>query len=247
MSDEAPAVEPHVERHVDPREPDGYEPASNVILQGVRQLILDGKLAPGERIRQETLAAEYGVSRIPVREALRQLESEGLVTLIPHSGARVARVDFDECVELYRIREALEPEVLAQSVPHLSEEQIADMRARMEAVEAAASDPHTWLEEDRQFHLASYRAAPMPRALKLVEGFWNQTQQYRRAYIASLAPERLEVVHLEHRLILDAIERRDAPDAAERQRQHIRRTRVGLLEHAELFDPPPAKRGSRST
>src|SRR3954447_25004822 len=115
----------------------GYEPASNEILRGVRELILDGVLSPGERIRQETLATEYGVSRIPVREALRQLESEGLVTLVPHSGARVARVDFDECVELYQMREALEPEVLRESVPHLTEEQIADLRERMETVEAA--------------------------------------------------------------------------------------------------------------
>jgi DNA-binding GntR family transcriptional regulator len=218
---------------------DEYEPVSTVILRGVRQLILSGELSPGERIRQEALAAEYGVSRIPVREALRQLENEGLVTLVPHSGARVARVDFDECIELYRMREALEPEVLAVSVPHLSEEDIAELRAHMETVEAAAGDALRWLTEDRQFHLASYRAAPMPRALQLVEGFWNQTQQYRRAYVASLPPDRLDIVHLEHRLILDAIERRDAPDAAERQRQHIRRTRVGLLEHTELFDSPP--------
>ena len=215
---------------------DGYRPASELILDGVRQLILRGELKPGERIRQEALATEYGVSRIPVREALRQLENEGLVSLVPHSGARVSRVDLSECVELYRLREAIEPLVLAASVPNLTEEQIADLRERMHAIEAAAGDVHTWLAEDRQFHLATYRGADMPRALRMVEGFWNQTQQYRRAYVGNLAPERLEIVHLDHRLILDAIERRDAEDAGDRQRAHIRRTRVGLLDHAELFD-----------
>jgi DNA-binding GntR family transcriptional regulator len=106
----------------------------------------------------------------------------------------------------------------------------------MHAIEAAAGDVHDWLAEDRRFHLATYRGADMPRALKMVETFWNQTQQYRRAYVGNLTPDRLEVVHIEHRLILDAIERGDAEDAGARQRQHIRRTRVGLLDHAELFD-----------
>ncbi len=217
-------------------EEDGYRPASDLILEGVRNLILRGDLKPGDRIRQEALASEYGVSRIPVREALRQLENEGLVSLVPHSGARVARVDLNECVELYRLREVIEPVVISASVPNLTYEDVADLRERMLAIEAAAGDVQKWLAEDRQFHLASYRAAEMPQALRMVEGFWNQTQQYRRAYVGNLPPERLEVVHLEHRLIIDAIERRDAEDAGERQRQHIRRTRVGLLDHAELFD-----------
>jgi DNA-binding GntR family transcriptional regulator len=233
--------EDHVRAGDRAKSSDEYEPVSTLILRGVRELILSGELAPGERIRQEALAAEYGVSRIPVREALSQLENEGLVTLVPHSGARVARVDLRECVELYRMREAIEPEVMAESVPRLTDEQIHDLRLRTQAIEAAAGDTQRWLSEDRQFHLASYRAAPMPRALRLVEGFWNQTQQYRRAYVGSLPPERLELVHIEHRLILDAIERRDAEDAGERQRQHIRRTRVGLLERAELFDAPAAR------
>ncbi len=207
--------------------------ASELIAEGVRDLILRGDLMPGERIRQETLASEYGVSRIPVREALRQLESEGLVNLVPHSGARVSHVDLTECVELYRIREAIEPIVLAASVPKLTEADLADLRERMLAVEAAAGDVNRWLDEDRQFHLLTYRAANMPHAMRMVEGFWNQTQQYRRAYVGNLPPERLEIVHLEHRLIVDAIERGDAEDAGQRQQQHIRRTRVGLLKDAE--------------
>ncbi len=215
---------------------EGYRPASDLILEGVRNLILRGDLRPGDRIRQEALASDYGVSRIPVKEALRQLENEGLVSLVPHSGARVARVDLKECVELYRLREVIEPVVLAASVPNLTGEDIADLRERMLAIEAVAGDVQKWLAEDRQFHLASYRRAEMPQALRMAEGFWNQTQQYRRAYVGALPPERLEIVHLEHRLIIDAIERRDADDAGERQRQHIRRTRVGLLDDVEPFD-----------
>jgi DNA-binding GntR family transcriptional regulator len=210
-------------------------------LQDVRARILDGSFLPGERIGQEALAEQYGVSRIPVRDVLRTLESEGLVTIVPHSGARVAKLDFSELIELYRMREALEPEILAESVQRLTDADLAEVRRRLEALEAELPDSKQFLADDRLFHLATYRAAPMPRALGLIQTFWDQTQQYRRAYLSSLPPASFGVIQLEHRLLLEAIERRDPVDAAERQRSHIRRTRRGLSERAELFDVPPGQ------
>jgi DNA-binding GntR family transcriptional regulator len=226
-------------RPTDVAEPDadGYQPISATILRGVRDLILDGRLAPGERIRQEALAERFGVSRIPVREALRQLENEGLVTLVPHSGARVARLDFEECMELYRLREALEPLLMEDVARRATDEDVAAFETRMLQVEAAADDARRWLAEDRRFHLEMYRRADLPRVFEFAEGAWNQTQQYRRAYITSLEIGPFHVAHLQHRLIVDAVRRRDATDAAEMQRAHIRRTRMALAERAELFDP----------
>src|SRR5262245_28348425 len=87
------------------REAKGYEPRAASVARSVREAILSGRLKPGARIRQEDLAQQHGTSRIPVREALRQLETDGLVTLVPHSGARVAVMDFAGFSELYRIRE----------------------------------------------------------------------------------------------------------------------------------------------
>src|SRR5579884_2201620 len=86
------------------RRADDYEPLGDVVTRQVREAIIEGRLKPGIRIRQEELARQFGVSRIPVREALRRLESEGLITVVPHSGARVARMDIGECNELYRVR-----------------------------------------------------------------------------------------------------------------------------------------------
>jgi DNA-binding GntR family transcriptional regulator len=233
-----------VERH--PGEP-GYEPLGQAIARRVRDAVLDGRLAPGTRIRQEALAQRLGVSRIPVREALRQLETEGIVTLVPHSGARVARLDFDEHLELYRLREALEPIAVAASVPHLTEERLAELDELAGRIEETADDPKAWLHYDRAFHLATYAAAPMPRLVHLIDGFWNTTQQYRRAFLLTLDAHSVSLVHAEHRLILDALVRRDASDAEQRQRQHIRRTRVTLMAHSHLFDmaspsaDPPSK------
>jgi DNA-binding GntR family transcriptional regulator len=215
---------------------DGYEPVGQAVTRRLREAIIDGRLRPGERVRQEVVARHLGTSRIPVREALRQLEAEGLVVLVPHSGARVAQLDFAELTELYRIREAIEPMAIAESAPHLGDDQLAELHALVEEIERAADDPASWLEADRLFHLKSYAAAPLPRVLEMIERFWNTTQHYRRAYNSTLTPHDIAVVQLEHRVILDALERRDGADAEARQRSHIRRTRLTLTEHREVFD-----------
>lgn len=212
------------------------EPLGNAIATRLRESILDGHLPAGTPIRQEALAQQFGTSRIPVREALRQLESEGLLTLVPHSGARVARLDFSELIELYRIREAVEPMAIAESATRLSEAQLVELRQLEEVIEASRDDLQAWIRHDRTFHLLSYAAAPMPRLLRMIHGFWNSTQQYRRAHVSSFTPAKFEIIHMEHRMILEALSRHDPVDAEERQRSHIRRTRRDLTAHAsELF------------
>jgi len=218
------------------------EPLSEIAVRYLRDAILEGRLRSGARIRQEAIARELGTSRIPVREALRQLENEGLVQLVPRSGARVARVDFAESAEVYRIREELEPLALAQSAPLLSDEQLAQLQELMLQIEGS-DDPGVWLILDRRFHLASYAAAPMPRLLKMIENFWNTTQQYRRIYYSMVASERRDapasaapMTHLDHRMLCDALLRRDGDDAADIMRLHIRRTRQALANHRELFE-----------
>lgn len=218
------------------------EPLSQVASRYLREAILEGRLRPGSRIRQEAVARELGTSRIPVREALRQLENEGLVHLVPRSGARVARLDFAESAEVYRIREELEPLAIAESAPCLSDDQIAQLRSLMLQIERS-DDPAVWLVCDRRFHLLSYAAAPMPRLLKMIERFWNTTQQYRRIYYGIVAaarqgsgPADLPLTHTDHRLLFDALERRDAVDAASVLCLHIRRTRLTLVNHQEMFD-----------
>jgi DNA-binding GntR family transcriptional regulator len=218
------------------------EPLSQVATRYLRDAILEGRLRAGDRIRQEAVARELGTSRIPVREALRQLENEGLIHLVPRSGARVARLDFEESAEVYRIREELEPLAIGQSASRLSDARIAQLRDLMLQIDGS-DDPAVWLNCDRRFHLLSYAAAPMPRLLKMIENFWNSTQQYRRVYYGIVARERqagatrdLPMTHVDHHLLVDALERRDPVDAASVLRLHIRRTRLTLVNYRELFD-----------
>jgi len=224
----------------DPARLDG-EPLSQVATRYLREAILEGRLGAGVRIRQEAVARELGTSRIPVREALQQLENEGLISLSPRIGARVARLDFEESAELYRIREELEPLAIAESAPRLTDAAIDQLRELMLQIERS-HDPALWLLLDRRFHLASYAAAPMPRLLKMIEGFWNSTQQYRRIYYGMVArdrqessPDVLPMTHLDHRMLCDALERRDAIDAGSILRTHIRRTRLALARNQEMF------------
>ena len=214
----------------------GYQPRGEASARRARDAILDGRLPPGTRVRQEALARRFGVSRIPVREALRLLESQGLVTLIPHSGARVARLDLAEHLELYRIREALEPVAAAASAPLLSDEQLAELHRLADEIAVSAGDQLRWLDLDRQFHLGSYAAAPMPRLLGMIDDLWSTTQHYRRAYHGTLTADDFAFVDLDHRYILDAFDRRDAVDAEARVRSHIRRTRLVLSARREVFE-----------
>ena len=202
------------------------------VADWIRAGIVEGRLLPGERIGQEAVARQLDTSRMPVREALKRLHDEGLVTHVSHVGARVATLDLAELDEIYLIRERLEPLALSESIPHLSAADHEQLRAYVEEMESCAdpSDPSRWVAVDRLFHLRTYSAAPMPRLLEIIDGLWNRTQQYRRAYTRLAA--RFETAHMEHRLLLEAIVARDPEVAAGLSRVHIRRTRLALDSEA---------------
>lgn len=210
----------------------------------IRDLILSGELVPGSRISQESLAARFGTSRIPVRDALNRLESDGLVVLKPNSGAWVAKLDLNECIEIYKIRERIEPLALSEAVARMSDEDIGALEALVEEM-IETTDTETFLRLDRQFHLASYRAAGMQQLVHMVERFWNSTQHYRRAFTNLLGQEGSWIIHSEHRLIIDAIRRRDCEGAGHVLFEHIRRTRFELERHKELFDTDEKNRVRR--
>ena len=210
--------------------------ASDRIADTLRAAILDGSYLPGTRIRQEDVAARSGASRIPVREAFRLLASEGLVTLVANTGAWVTRLSLDECVETYLIRERLEPLLLRASLPNLDEAAIGHLGRLTEAMAATGTGVAEFLRLDREFHLSSYAGAPPGETSQIIGRMWNTTQHYRREFTKLAAHrDRLGVTHLEHRLLLDCIGRRDADDAERVLVTHIRRTRLALERHPEIF------------
>lgn len=211
--------------------------ASERIAAQLRDAILAGEIAPGERIRQEEVAARLGTSRLPVREALRILEAEGLTELTANKGARVPRLDPAELDVLYRMRERLEPLALTESLPHLTDTDVAELAGIHERI-MADDDLVEFLVLDRAFHLGSYAGCASDQLSSTVVRLWNSTQAYRRAFMSLGGAHRREVVDHEHRLILDALERRDPVDAERYLAGHIRRTRIELAAHPEVFGTP---------
>lgn len=221
----------------DPDETNGsYEPRAQDVARRLREAIYDGTLKGGAPVRQEAVARELGVSRIPVREALRQLETEGLVVIRPHSGARVATLDFAECEEIYKMRERLEPLALTESMGKLGDEQIETARRLAIELEGLQGDPKAWLEGDRQLHLACYSGVDTPRLLRTIVGYWNTTQQYRRVLLTVFDDEDYVLQHSEHRLIVDALATGNARAGEDLMRAHIERSRLRLARNRHLFD-----------
>jgi DNA-binding GntR family transcriptional regulator len=208
--------------------------ASHRIADSLRTAILDGSYPPGARIRQEDVAVRSGASRIPVREALRMLDSEGLVTLVANSGAWVTKLTLSECVETYLIRERLEPLLLCTSMPRLDAAAVDRLDGLADEMEAGA-DLDAFIRIDREFHLSSYAGAESSEMWQIIHRMWNTTQHYRREFTRLAAQAGLSVTHMEHRLLLDCIRRQDPDDAERVLVTHIRRTRLELQKHPELF------------
>lgn len=208
------------------------------VTDRLRSQILEGRFAPGDRLGQEMLAARFNASRMPVRSALRQLESEGLITTVAHSGAWVSKLDRFEFEQIYKMREALEPLAIAESILWLKPEQIDEIVAVAKQLHEATL-PRVNIEDflrlDRQFHLLTY-AGVRYEALRLqVTRLWNTTQHYRRALAHQLDENQAQMTDYDHTLILDAVLRRDTDSARALVYVHIHRTRQAIESSSEIF------------
>lgn len=209
------------------------------VADALRNAIIRGTLAPGERIRQEQIGELTGASRAPVREALRMLSTEGLVTLVPNAGARVSSLSLDECQEIYRLRERVEPLLLRMSAPGLTANDL-DRLDTLASQMAAVNDHEEFLVLDRAFHLSSYAGTQTAVLTDLVHRMWNRTEAYRRLYSRQMDERAQQIAHDEHRLIVASLRDGELESAENVLAGHIRRTRRRLSAHPEVFASQPA-------
>lgn len=198
--------------------------AQESVLAALRADIVGGVLRPGEQVVQEALAERYGVSRVPLREALKILEGEGLVTYHPHRGYFVADLSLADLLEVYRIREVLEAEALQAAVARMNPELVAGIATLAVAVEEAmaAGDVLAITEANRRFHFAIFEASGMPRLVRLLRQLWDATDVYRSVYFTE--PANRAVVAREHAGILEALRSGDARALVAAQDGHRHRT-----------------------
>lgn len=210
--------------------------ASERIVASLREEILSGRIPPGTALRQEQIAEQFGASRLPVREALRVLTEQGLLTKRTNAGAHVAVLDLHACVVIYSIREAIEPLAFAESVSNLPKAAIDRLIEIQNLIEAGVSIEE-YLRLDREFHLTTYSGGSMDYLQGLVSNLWDMTDHYRRLFVGLTDPSKEWRINFEHRFIIDSIQRNDAREGGQVISNHIRRTRDQLSVHPELFIP----------
>lgn len=208
--------------------------ASVRVADRIRDDIVQGAYPPGSRLRQEEIAERFGASRVPVREALKMLEAEGLVTLVPNAGAWVSHLTLAECEEVYQMRERIEPLLLRYSMPGLAPRTVLELE-QLAMQMTQTDDVAEFLKLDRAFHMLSYSAASTLMLHDLVVRLWNTTQPYRRAYTLMIDDHNQRIVHDEHHLLVTAIRDGDLESAERTVENHIRRTRRLLAGHPEIF------------
>lgn len=205
-----------------------YRTTPGLVAEVLREAILRSLLKGGERLRQDEIAASLGVSRIPVREALRQIEAEGLVTFYPHRGAVVSELSHEEVQEIYEIRIPLEATAIRLAVPHLEEDDLRRAEQILEAMDRE-TDVARWSTLNREFHTSLYAPANRPRLMALINVLRTNVERYLRIYI-SLMRHRPNAQR-EHRRIVAACRRRDAAAAAKALESHLGNTSRSLVAY----------------
>jgi len=216
--------------------------AQEAVLAELRRLITAGALRPGQQIVQDALAVQFGVSRVPLREALKILEGEGQVTHVAHRGYFVTELSLSDLVEVYRIREILEAEAVSIAVPrmtaadlHRLEDAERDVRAAVQIADVVAMT-----SANRRLHFTILDACALPRLVWLIRLLWDATEVYRSVYYNEA--HNREMVDSEHQALVAAVRAGDAATALvvlNEHREHAIAALRPLLE--QTGDGEPAR------
>lgn len=199
-----------------------------LVADELRRRIVSGQLKEGEQIRQELIAGELGVSRIPVREALKQLEAEGFLTIHSHRGAVVSKLSIDEIAELFDLRAVLETWVLGLAIPRMTDADLQQAEAILRKM-IANDRIDQWGSLNWEFHMALYRPSGRMETLKLINRLHGMVDRYVRLQISLTVGQ--SKAHQEHQQLLELCRKRDPLRATRLLEEHIGDVRDGLMKH----------------
>lgn len=220
---------------------DNYKPLRELVFESLREAIIKGRLHPGERLMEIQLAEELGVSRTPVREAIRKLELEGLVLMIPRKGAYVSQISMKDIADVFEIRRALEGLAARLAAERATEEEVERLeRALVKISEVAEAEDLTGaVALDTDFHEELMQASHNPRLSQLVSNLREQIQRFRLTSLSQ--PGRVKLAVAEHRKIVDAIASHDAELAQNLAYEHIENAENSLMEVISEAGLKPAR------
>jgi DNA-binding GntR family transcriptional regulator len=199
-----------------------YKTRTQLVVEILREKILSGEIVAGQALRQAALAEELNVSRIPVREALLQLEAEGLVSFEPHKGASATELSIDQVDELFELRAMIEGDLLAASLEHITDEALAaatEILSKLDSALGKENAANTWSELNSEFHNCLYSGANRPQTADLVNILNKNADRYIRMHL--LWAGGISKAGPEHAELLDFCKSRNVEKAVDKLKQHI--------------------------
>lgn len=216
-----------------PIELDTYKPLRELVCEHIRQAIINGIFQPGERLMEIQLAEDMGVSRTPVREAIRKLELEGLVVMIPRRGTYVADISIKDINELYEVRTALDVLAAGLAAERINDDELETMQRLLVEIgkHIEDNDMDKIVEADSAFHDVLYQASRNERLVSIISNLREQITALRTRSMTY--PGRLAMTLEEHRKIVDSIAQRDSEKAQRAARVHMENAEHALLKAIE--------------
>lgn len=219
-----------------------YLPLRDVVFNNLRQAILKGELKPGERLMEISLSNRLGVSRTPVREAMRMLEQEGLVIMIPRKGAQVAEITEQDLDDVLEVRLGLEQLAVRFACERITDGELEKLGHAAEKFEKTAQkkDLSAVAEADVAFHEVIYQATHNRRLVQMISNLREQMYRYRIEYLKDV--EGRKTLAKEHQSIWEAMERGEKEEAIEKMTQHILRQQEGIRKNLKILENKEAEK-----
>lgn len=205
---------------------DNYKPLREMVFESLREAIILGRLGPGERLMEIQLAEEMGVSRTPVREAIRKLELEGFVVMVPRKGAYVAGVSIKDIADVFEVRAALEGLAASLAAERITEEEMDELEEAIVKI-SGEEDFIQVVKGDSMFHELIYKASRNQRLIQIITHLQEQINRFRLTSLS--VPGRLKIAVGEHKKISEAICSRDVDLAHSLASEHMENAEQNLL------------------
>lgn len=207
-----------------------YKPLREVIFNTLREAIIVGELKPGERLMEVQLSEKMGVSRTPVREAIRKLELEGLVNMIPRKGAHVADLSVKDIIDVLEVRASLDGLATSLSASRITDDELKELKhiQTQFAQYVEKGNLHGLVKKDVEFHDIIYRSSRNEKLIQIANNLREQVQRFRVIYLKDYSSTQ-EIIR-EHMDIYESLNNRDSQAAQKIAQQHIKNQEMAIVK-----------------
>jgi len=207
-----------------------YKPLREIVFESLRVAIINGTLRPGERLMELQLAEQMGVSRTPVREAIRKLELEGFVVMVPRKGAYVSGISVKDIIDIFEVRAALESLAAGLAAERITEEELDELERALFQIQEVSTGDNIGVvaDKDATFHELLFRASRNQRLVAMITHLQEQIQRFRTTSLS--VPGRTKHAVAEHKNIVDAIGERNVELAQALAREHVENAEQSFLK-----------------